>query len=276
MTATVLITGGSQGIGRAIATRFAQAGYGIAIAARQAERLEAVAAALRSQFQVDVLSIPTDVQQPDQVQQLVQQAIDHFGTVDVLVNNAGVYSSGPVEQFSLEDWHQVLDTNLWGYIHTIHALLPHFIERHQGSIVNICSIGGKVPLPYLAPYATSKFAIAGLTQTLASELKPHNIHVCGIYPNIVQSNFMERAIFRGRDDRDRQERRQQVEQTLQAPFVETPEKVASAVWHAVKHEKDSVLVGSAKLAAGTNSLFPRLLQWILRKTFQHRQTELEY
>jgi NADP-dependent 3-hydroxy acid dehydrogenase YdfG len=71
---------------------------------------------------------------------------------------------------SLEDWHQTTDTNLWGYIHTIHALLPHMLEKKSGMIVNVCSIGGKVPLPYLVPHTTSKFAVTGLTQSLQSEL----------------------------------------------------------------------------------------------------------
>jgi NADP-dependent 3-hydroxy acid dehydrogenase YdfG len=85
---------------------------------------------------------------PDQVNALVHQALDRYGTIDVLINNVGIYVLGQVEQFSLSDWHQVIDTNLWSYIHTIQALLPHFLERGTGTIVNVGSIGGKIPLPY--------------------------------------------------------------------------------------------------------------------------------
>lgn len=116
MTATILITGGSQGIGKATAYRFAQEGYNIILAAREPERLKAVADELRSRFSVNTLAIPTDVKDPVQVNTLIQKALDQFRVIDVLVNNAGIYVSGPVEKFTLEEWHQTLDTNLWGYI----------------------------------------------------------------------------------------------------------------------------------------------------------------
>lgn len=125
MTKTVLITGASQGIGRATALKFAQAGYGVVLAARQPDRLEAAAQDVRA-LGSEVLAVPTDTQQWEQVNALVEKAIAHFGQLDVLVNNAGVYYMGPVDQAQPEDWQQVIQTNLWGYIHTIHALLPHF------------------------------------------------------------------------------------------------------------------------------------------------------
>lgn len=105
------------------------------------------------------LSVPTDVRDPNQVNALVNKALEQYSAIDVLVNNAGIYISGPVEQFSLNDWHQAVDTNFWGYVHTIQALLPHFLERGTGTIVNLSSIGGKVPVPYLVPYSASKYAV---------------------------------------------------------------------------------------------------------------------
>lgn len=270
MTATILITGGSQGIGKATAYRFAQEGYNIILAARQAERLKAVADELRAHFPVTILDIPTDVRDPVQVNNLIQKALDEFGVIDVLVNNAGIYVSGPVEQFTLEEWHRTLDTNLWGYIHTIHALLPHMLERGKGTIINLCSIGGKVPLAYLAPYTTSKYAIDGLTQALHTELAPKSIHVGGIYPNLIKTNFLERAIFQGRDEKDRQMRRQQVEQIMDTPFIEKPEDVANAVWDAIQHQKEKISVGSAQVTEGVYRIAPSLIRWVIRKTFQHK------
>lgn len=269
MAPTVLITGASQGIGKATATQFANQGYNLVLAARQSDRLEAVAQEFRSQGHA-VLAVPTDVKDPNQVDDLVQKALDEFGAIDVLVNNAGIFASGTVDQFSLEDWHQIIDTNLWGYIHTIHAVLPHFLARGKGMIVNLSSIGGKAASPYLVPYVTSKYAVTGLTQSLNAELSPKGIHVAGIYPNLIKSSFMERAVFRGRNEQDLHDRRQQIEQVLQVPVVEKPEDVAKAIWEAVKHQRSEVLVGSAKLSAGISGIFPGLMQWLTRKTFQNQ------
>jgi len=264
MAPTVLITGASQGIGKATALLFARKGYDLVLAARRTEPLAAVEQEVQTLGRT-ALSVPTDVRDADQVKILVDKAQERYGAIDVLINNAGIYISGPVEKFSLEDWHQTIDLNLWGYIHTIHALLPHFLERRSGTIVNLSSIGGKVPVPYLVPYSTSKFAVTGLTEALHSELKPKGIHVCGIYPSLIKSSFMERAIFRGKDEQDAQARRQQLEQVISTPVVEKPEDVAKAIWDGVKNQRAEVLVGSANVSKAAYNLFPGAMQWIFRQ-----------
>ena len=262
-----MITGGSEGIGRATALLFARQGYDLVLAARHAEPLVAVAQEVQILGRA-ALSVPTDVRDPEQVNTLVQKALAHYGAIDVLVNNAGIYASGPVEEFSLSDWHQVIDLNLWGYIHTIQALLPHFLERGTGVIVNVSSIGGKVPVPYLTPYCTSKFAVTGLTEALESELKSKGVQVIGIYPNLIKSALMKRALFRGKDTQDTQRRRDQLNQVLNTPVVEKPEDVAQAIWDAVNHQRSQVLVGSANLSQAAYRLFPGLMQWLFRRTFE--------
>jgi len=264
MAPTVLITGASQGIGKATALLFARKGYDLVLAARRTEPLAAVEQEVQTLGRT-ALSVPTDVRDADQVKTLVDKAQERYGAIDVLINNAGIYISGPVEEFSLEDWHQAIDLNLWGYIHTIHALLPHFLERGSGTIVNLSSIGGKVPVPYLVPYSTSKFAVTGLTEALHSELKPKGIHVCGIYPSLIKSSFMERAIFRGKDEQDAQARRQQLDQVISTPVVEKPEDVAKAIWDGVKNQRTEVLVGSANVSKAAYNLFPGAMQWIFRQ-----------
>jgi short-subunit dehydrogenase len=269
MAPTVLITGSSQGIGKATANLFAQQGYNLVLTARQADRLEEVAQSFRA-VNHPVFAMPADTRNSDQVKELIEKAIQQFGAIDVLVNNAGIFCTGPVDQFSLEDWHTIIDTNLWGYIHTIHALLPHMIARGKGTIVNLSSIGGKSSSAYLVPYVTSKYGVTGLTESLHAELSPKGITVCGIYPNIIKSDFMERAMIRGVDEQDEADRRKQLEQVLQVPVVEKPEDVAKAIWDAVKHQKTEVVVGSAKLSLGVSNILPGVMQWLTHKTFQNR------
>lgn len=267
MAPTALITGGSQGIGRETALLFASKGYNIAIAARNGERLEAAANEIRRQG-VEVLAHPADTRNVEQVRALVEATQARFGAIDVLINNAGIYCSGPTEAFSLDDWHTVLDTNLWGYIHTIHAVLPAMVDRGSGTIINVSSIGGKVPVPYLTPYCTSKFAIAGLTESLHSELEPKGVHVGGIYPNVIKSDFMERAMFRGKDESDVTARREQLNQVLTAPIVEKPADVAKAIWEAVNQRKKEVVVGSANVSIASHRLIPGAMQALFRRTFK--------
>lgn len=267
MAPTVLITGASQGIGKATALLFANKGYDLILAARHSDRLTVVAQEIQK-LDRQALVVPTDVRDPDQVKNLIDKSLEQYGAIDVLVNNAGIYVSGPVESFSLEEWHHVIDTNLCGYVHTIYAVLPHMLARSRGAIVNISSIGGKVPIPYLVPYTATKFGVAGMTAAMHSELKPKGIHVCGIYPNIVKTSFTERAIFTGHDDTDAQARRQQIEEILHTPFVEKPEDVAKAIWEGVKHQKAEIVVGSANFAQTAYNFFPGLVQWLSQQTFK--------
>ncbi|KPQ33701.1 MAG: Short-chain dehydrogenase [Phormidesmis priestleyi Ana] len=267
-----LVTGGSEGIGRAIATRFAKENYHVVIAARDAAKLTEAASQIKTEWATPVVPMPTDVRDPKQVQDLVEQTIADFGQLDVLVNNAGLYSTGPTEEFTLEDWHQVIDTNLWGYIHTIQAALPHFIAQQKGAIVNLCSIAGKLPMPYLAPYTTSKFAISGLSQALSAELSPKGIQVCAVYPNIIKTAFPEKAVLQGKNPEDKKARYQQLKQTVSMPFIEKPEDVANGVWQALQNNESEPILGSAKLMGGLHALLPRLTQRMLRMVFQNKDS----
>jgi short-subunit dehydrogenase len=269
MPPTAIITGASQGIGRATAFLFAKQGYDLVLAARSRENLEAIATEIRSLGR-DALVIPTDTRDAGQVREMIDRSLEHFGAIDVLINNAGVYLLGSVEDCTLEDWHTIIDTNLWGYIHTIHALLPHFLARGKGTIVNVGSIGGQIPIAYQAPYITSKYAVTGLTEALEAELSPKGITVCGVHPNLIKSSLMERAIFRGKDEKDAADRRELLQKALDTDLVEKPTDVARAIWEAVSRKQTEVLVGTANLAKTSYQLFPGALQWVFRKTFSTR------
>lgn len=267
MAPTVLITGASQGIGKAIALLFAQKGYDVVLAARQADRLNAVAEEIRAKGR-DALVIPTDVSDREQVEALVEKALASCDHIDVLINNAGICMSGPVENTTLDDWRKILDVNLWGYIYTINALLPYFLERQAGTIVNVGSFGGKAPLPLMTPYCTSKYAVTGLTETLRLELEPKGIQVCGVHPGVTSSAFLERSIFRGQDEQETNERRRQMQQVIESPLTSTPEEVAQAVWHVVQHPKAEFVVGAASAAIAAHRLFPSLTNWLLGQSLK--------
>ena len=265
MSATALITGASQGIGKATALLFAKNGYDLIITARTKDKLEAVAAEIKA-LNRQVVAIAADTSDRQAIESLIDRGIESFGQIDVLINNAGVCMSAPMSETTIEDWERIINVNLWGYIYTINKLLPHFIERKQGSIVNVGSFGGKVPLPKMTAYCTSKFAITGLTETLRLELEPQGIHVSGIHPSVTNSDFMERAIFKDRDPQEKENRRNSMAQMLSSPLSSQPEDVAQAIWNVVKHPQAEVVVGSAKVPAFLNRLFPGITQGMMQLT----------
>lgn len=266
MAKTVLITGASHGIGRATALELARNGYDVILAARTIDLLEAVAEEIRA-IGRQAFVTQTDVRDRQQVDDLMQKAIEYFGSIDVLVNNAGVYYMGPVEEASIEDWQQIIQTNVWGYIHTIHALLPHFLERESGTIVNVVSIGGLDPIPYQVPYTTSKHALAGLTKSLHSELKPKGIHVCGIYPSFIRTELYQRALFRGKEEQTARDRYNFVYSMFHSPILEKPEVVAKDIRKAIEQKGGDVLVGTANFWTTAFHLTPAIMIPIVRRVF---------
>jgi NADP-dependent 3-hydroxy acid dehydrogenase YdfG len=236
---TILITGASQGCGRATALLFAKKGYNVILAARLADRLHEVADEIQS-LGCTVLALPTDVTSQQEVEILVSKALDYFGRIDVLLNNAGVFLSGPLEEISYHDLERVMNTNFWGYVYTIKALLPHFLERKTGSIVNMIGIAGRIPSNYMSVYCASKYAVKGLTDSLRMDLKAEGIQVCGIYPNWVKSDLMERALFRGKNEQEIRENCAQMNNNLNSRLAIKPEDVAQLIWDAVKKKSAEV------------------------------------
>jgi short-subunit dehydrogenase len=264
MAPNLLITGASQGTGRATALLFARQGYNVVLAARKPDRLASVAQSIQ-ELGRQAWAIPTDVAHEGQVKALVEQAIAVCGTIDVLVNNAGICLSGPVEHTSITDWEQVMGTNFWGYVYTINALLPHFLARQLGTIVNVGSFGGKMPLPQMTAYCASKYAVSGLTESLRLELAPRGIHVCAVHPGVINSDFLERAMFRDENELGVASRSQNMAKILQSGLVSQPDDIAQAIWKAVKYKGSDVVVGSTAIATEAYRLFPQLTEYFLKK-----------
>jgi len=182
----VLITGGSRGLGLAMARVLADKGARIIICARTEEQLESAEMELLGKG-AEVLVIQADVTNQQEVNRMVQKAINRFGQLDVLINNAGMMMVGAEDVMEIEEYKKVMDTNLWSALYAIKAAHPQFIEQGEGRIVNICSIGGKIAVPHMLPYSVSKFAMVGLSEGLGSELKKDNIHVTTVIPNLMRT-----------------------------------------------------------------------------------------
>ncbi|MGI9584688.1 MAG: SDR family NAD(P)-dependent oxidoreductase [Acidimicrobiia bacterium] len=186
-----LVTGASQGIGREISLAFAETGDSLVLAARDEEELEGTAAAATQQG-AETLVVPTDITDPDAVSAMAEAAMERFGHVDVLVNNAGVGGpSGQLWELDLEEWKQTFAVNVEGVFLASAAIVPHMIEGQGGSIITIGSITGKRPLWGRTPYASTKSALVGLTRTLAIEAGPYGIRVNLISPGFVAGPRLE-------------------------------------------------------------------------------------
>jgi NAD(P)-dependent dehydrogenase (short-subunit alcohol dehydrogenase family) len=194
---SVLITGGSRGLGLVLAREFAREGARISICARDPEELERARRDLVNRG-AEVLAFPCDITDRAQVQEWVRLSSDRFGGVDVLVNNAGIIQVGPVEVMTLADFEEAMRVHFWGPLYATIAALPEMRRRGAGRIVNVTSIGGKVGVPHLVPYCASKFALVGLSESLRAELLKDGILVTTVCPGLMRTGSPRNATFKGR------------------------------------------------------------------------------
>lgn len=189
-TNRVLITGAASGLGREIAVRFAQAGYRICIADLNEERAQETIA-LIDDTPGEAFFEKCDVTSPQDWARTLIAMDDVWGGTDILVNNAGVASGGPFHWLSEQDWHWVMGINFYGVLYGCQAFAPQMIERQSGHIVNIASMAGVINPPGMSNYNVSKAAVISLSETLAVELKPHNIGVTCVCPSFFKTNLGE-------------------------------------------------------------------------------------
>jgi NAD(P)-dependent dehydrogenase (short-subunit alcohol dehydrogenase family) len=193
---TVLITGGSRGLGLAMAREMGVRGARLAICGRDADSLERARASL-SRIGGEVIAVPCDVTDQASVDALVQEVHRRLGPIDVLINNAGVIEVGPAEVMAISDYEEAMGTNFWGMLYPTLAVLPEMRRRRSGRIVNITSIGGKLGIPHLLPYSASKFAAVGFSQGLRAEVAADGIKVVTVVPGLMRTGSPRNAIFRG-------------------------------------------------------------------------------
>ena len=186
-----VITGASKGIGKAIALKLAEQGVNVMLAARTPATLDETAVEIREKTGVKVLGVPTDVSQLDDLQNLVNKALQEFKTIDILINNAGVSSQYPFEKQPLEDIEHLAHTNYLGYVRLIRLVIPHMIERKQGAIINMVS-GSTLcdPLPKnFITYSSLKVGLRAFLKGLFWEMRDHGIKVTSILPGVVDTDL---------------------------------------------------------------------------------------
>jgi NADP-dependent 3-hydroxy acid dehydrogenase YdfG len=186
----VLITGASQGIGKAVAVAFAQQGASVILAARSADRLDEVAQQIHD-LGSEALSVPTDVTSPEAVNELVNKAMDRFGRIDVLVNNAGIGKVAPVESTTFgDDLRQTLQASVFGAINVTQSVLPILRQQGSGTIVNMSSVMGRKAFARFGSYAIVMHAVSALSDALRQELTGTNIRVSVIHPALTATDLL--------------------------------------------------------------------------------------
>ncbi|OUM45612.1 SDR family NAD(P)-dependent oxidoreductase [Arthrobacter sedimenti] len=190
---TVVITGASSGIGRATARLFAAGGARLVLAGRDADTLEAVAAECRDRGAA-VLAVPTDVGSEDDVERLADAAVQRFGSIDVWVGNASLYSFGTFEQTPSEVFDRIIEVNLLGQVYGARAALRVFRRQGRGVLVSVASVYSRITSPLVSPYVTSKFGLLGFLEVLRMETRDApDIHVCAVLPATIDTPIHQHA-----------------------------------------------------------------------------------
>ncbi len=244
------VTGAASGIGRALAERFAREGMRVVLADVEEKPLAEARTAI-AQLGAEAIAVTTDVSNRWQVEALARRAVEAFGTVHVLCNNAGVVAGGPVRALSQEDWDWVVGVNLFGVIHGVRAFVPRMIEQGEGHVVNTASIAGLLSVPFSAPYCATKHAVVALSECLHHELAAAaggKVKVSVLCPSWVKTNIADAARNRPpRPSRSREGSRSPQEAKLEG-FLRTavsgglePADVADQVCSAIVEERFWVL-----------------------------------
>lgn len=256
----VLITGGSRGLGLVLARQLGYRGARLALIARDEEDLRRAEDELHSMGAV-AKAFSCDVRDQQQVQDTMQRVIDHYGVIDVLINNAGVIQVGPLEHTQVEDFEHAMATHTYGPLYTMLAAIPHMQRRNGGHIVNIASVGGKVAVPHLLPYITSKFALVGLSDGMRAELAQDTIKVTTVCPGLMRTGSHVNALFKGQHNKEFAWFSISDASPLSSMSAE---EAADRIIDAVRQSKPHLtLTWQARLISAANTLFPNVTARIL-------------
>ena len=187
---SIVITGASSGMGAAAARHLAGKGAAVVLGARRTDRIEALVAEI-TDAGGKAIAVATDVTKREDLLRLVDAAVDTYGRVDVIINNAGVMPLSPLERVKVDEWDQMIDVNLKGVLYGVAAALPHMIAQKSGHIINVSSVAGHKLFGGSAVYSATKFAVRALSEGLRQEMAPHNIRTTIISPGAVKTELLD-------------------------------------------------------------------------------------
>ena len=265
---TVLITGGSRGLGLVLARQAVREGARVAICARDERELARARQDLlrRGGSETTVLTLARDLTNAAEVRSMVAEVERRLGSVEVLVNNAGIIIGGPLENLDDRDFVDAMDTHFWAPFHAMQAVLPGMRQRGEGRIINISSLGGKVAIPHLAAYSASKFALTGLSEGFRAELSQFGIYVTTVCPGLLRTGSAQNADVKGQHDKEYAWF--SIADALPG-FTMSAEQAARRIWNAGRRgDGELILSLPAKLLAGFHGLMPGIttdvLAWVNR------------
>src|SRR5260370_1146516 len=256
-----LITGGSRGLGLEIARQVCARGGKVALIARDAEELARAKTDL-DRFSTEVLTIPCDLLESAQIQSAVQQTLQHFGKIDILINNAGTIEIGPLTHMQLKDFDRAMRLHFWAPFILYLLIAPQMRAKGGGRIVNISSIGGKIAVPHMAAYSASKFALAGFSDAMRPELAQDNIYVTTVTPGLMRTGSQVHAKFKG----DHAAEYRWFDWSRKIPFASiSVERAARKILNACRRGKPALIMPcSAYFIIAANALFPNLFGRVMK------------
>ncbi len=262
----VLITGGSRGLGLVLARQAVVEGARVAICARDVAELERARLDLLTYgaAEADVLTLARDLTDANEVRTMVAEVENRLGPIDVLVNNAGIITAGPLDNMELRDFEDSMDTHFWAPLHAMQAVLPSMRRRGEGRIVNISSLGGKVAIPHMVPYSASKFALVGLSEGFRAELRQEGIRVTTVCPGLLRTGSAGQAQVKGQHKKEFAWF--SIADALPG-LTMSAEQAARQIWNATRRGDGEIILSlPAKLLAAFHGLLPGvttdLLSWV--------------
>ena len=257
----VIITGASSGIGKALAEEFSDRGSKVVIVARSEEKLYQLGEILKKK-NLNVLTVKADVSNETDCEKIINETVKHFGTIDILINNAGISMRALFEELDLNVIKRVMDINFWGTVFCTKYALPYLL-KNKGSVVGVSSIAGYKGLPGRTGYSASKFAIQGFLETLRIENLKKGLHVLIACPGFTASNIRNTALAKDGS--------MQGESPLDEAKLMTPEEVAGRIAKAVVKRKHRIIMTTqGRLIVFLNKFFPKMMD---RMVYNHMAKE---